>query len=146
MSDGNSTNINISDGVRGWTYPICIGFSEIDKYACQVLKYNFPNTKNYGDITKINWAEIPDFDLLVGGSPCQDLSIAGKRAGLKGARSSLAWSFINALEIKKPKYFLWENVKGALSSRNGWDFANLLSAFSQAGYSLWWQARRYSAS
>ena len=117
----------------------CVGLSEIDKYASAVLKYHFPNTTNYGDITKINWSAVPDFDLLVGGSPCQDFSVAGKRAGITGSRSSLAWEYIRGLHEKKPSYFIWENVKGVLSSNNGWDFANLLTAFSEAGYSLWWQ-------
>src|SRR3990167_8881313 len=116
-----------------------IGFSEIDKYASQVLKYRFPKVKNYGDIKSIKWNEIPDFDLLTGGSPCQDFSIAGKRRGLKGSRSSLAWEFIRCLRTKKPRYFIWENVKGVLSSRSGWDFANILTAFSESGYALWWQ-------
>src|SRR3990167_645128 len=116
-----------------------IGFSEIDKYASMVLKYRFPNVKNYGDCTKIRWSEVADFDLLCGGSPCQDFSIAGKRRGLTGSRSSLAWEFIRCLRDKKPKYFIWENVKGVMSSRSGWDFANILSAFSESGYNLWWQ-------
>jgi len=117
----------------------CVGLSEWDKYASQVLKYHFPNVKNYGDCTKIKWEDIADFDLLTGGSPCQDFSIAGKRRGLAGAKSSLAWEYIRALRTKQPRYFLWENVKGVLSSRGGWDFANLLSAFSESGYNLWWQ-------
>jgi len=117
----------------------CVGFSEIDKYASQVLKYKFPNVKNYGDITKINWFEVPDFDLLVGGSPCQDFSIAGKRAGISGERSGLVWEFIRCLEEKKPQYFIWENVKGVMSSRKGLDFGSILTAFSESGYSLWWQ-------
>lgn len=116
-----------------------IGFSEIDKYASMVLKYHYPNIKNYGDITKIKWNEISDFDILIGGSPCQDFSIVGKRKGLGGSRSSLVWEFIRALRSKKPRYFIWENVKGVMSSRSGWDFANLLCAFSESGYALWWQ-------
>lgn len=117
----------------------CVGFSEIDKYASMVLKYHYPNVINYGDCTKIRWEQIPDFDFLTGGSPCQDFSIAGKRRGLGGSRSSLAWEFIRALRDKQPRYFIWENVRGAVSSRGGWDFANLLVAFSESGYSLWWQ-------
>jgi DNA (cytosine-5)-methyltransferase 1 len=116
-----------------------IGFSEIDKYASAVLKYHWPNTKNYGDISKINWSEVPDFDLLTGGSPCQDLSIAGKRKGLEGARSGLFYEYLRAVKEKKPKYFIWENVKGALSSRSGWDFAAVINEMAEAGYSLWWQ-------
>lgn len=120
-------------------YPTCVGFSEIDKYASQVLKYHYPNIKNYGDCTKINWSEVPDFDLLCGGSPCQDFSIAGKRAGIEGKRSGLVWEYIRCLEEKKPKYFIFENVKGLLSSGAGLHLATILSAFSEAGYSLWWQ-------
>lgn len=116
-----------------------VGFSEIDKYASMVLKYHYPNVNNYGDISKIKWESVPDFDVLTGGSPCQDFSIAGKRRGLSGTRSSLAWEYIRCLRDKQPKYFIWENVTGALSSRGGWDFANLLCAFSESGYSLWWQ-------
>lgn len=119
--------------------PTCVGFSEIDKHASAVLKYRFPNVKNYGDISKIDWSTVPDFDLLVGGSPCQDLSIAGKRAGLDGARSGLFFEYVRALQEKKPSYFIWENVKGALSSNQGRDFAAVLHTLAEEGYSLWWQ-------
>lgn len=130
------------DGSKGkceCQLPTCIGFSEIDKHASAVLRYRFPNIPNYGDISKVDWASVPDFDLLVGGSPCQDLSVAGKRAGLEGQRSGLFHEYVKALHIKKPQYFIWENVKGALSSNEGRDFAEVISAFSEAGYSLWWQ-------
>ena len=120
-------------------YPTCIGFSEVDKYASAVLKYKFPNTKNYGDIKTIDWKSVPDFDLLVGGSPCQDLSVAGKRAGITGERSGLFAEFVRALQEKKPNYFIWENVKGALSSNQGWDFAEVQTQMAEAGYELWWQ-------
>ncbi len=129
-------------GVGGFSQGVdgeCVGHSEIDKYASQVLKYQFPNIKNYGDCTKINWSNVPDFDLLVGGSPCQDFSVAGKRKGLEGERSGLFREYLRAIEEKKPAYFIWENVKGVMSSRSGWDFANIQVAFSEAGYSLWWQ-------
>ena len=117
----------------------CVGFSEIDKYANMVLKYRFPDVKNYGDVNEINWNEIPDFDILLGGTPCQDLSLAGKRKGLSGERSGLFFEFVKALKAKKPEYFIWENVKGALSSNHGYDFAEVLNQFSEAGYSFWWQ-------
>lgn len=116
-----------------------IGFSEVNKYASGVLKFRWPNIKNYGDIKKIDWAQVPDFDILTGGSPCQDLSIAGKRSGLGGDRSGLFHEFMRAVRQKAPKYFIWENVKGALSSQNGWDFAVVLREMADAGYSLWWQ-------
>jgi DNA (cytosine-5)-methyltransferase 1 len=117
----------------------CAGFSEIDKYASAVLAYHYPNTKNYGDIATIDWSTVPDFDLLVGGSPCQDLSVAGKRKGIAGERSGLFTEFIRALQEKKPAYFIWENVKGALSSNEGWDFAEVQTQMAECGYQLWWQ-------
>lgn len=117
----------------------CVGLSETDKYASMVLKYRFPKIKNYDDIKKIDWSEVPDFDLLVGGSPCQDLSIAGKRKGITGERSGLFAEFVRTLQEKKPKYFIWENVKGALSSNQGWDFTEVQNQMAEQGYQLWWQ-------
>jgi DNA (cytosine-5)-methyltransferase 1 len=116
-----------------------VGFSEVDKYANAVLKYHYPLITNFYDITKINWSKVPDFDLLTGGSPCQDLSIAGKRAGLEGSRSGLFYEYMRAVKEKKPKYFIWENVKGALSSNQGFDFGAVISEMAETGYSLWWQ-------
>jgi DNA (cytosine-5)-methyltransferase 1 len=117
----------------------CVGQSEVDKYCDMVLRYRFPEVKNYGDIQKIEWDRVPDFDIFVGGSPCQDLSLAGKRKGLAGGRSGLFFEFVRALRAKKPEYFIWENVKGALSSNEGRDFAEVQNQFSEAGYDLWWQ-------
>jgi site-specific DNA-cytosine methylase len=89
----------------------CVGYSEIDKYAIQVYQKQFPSHKNYGDITQIDFQNLPDFDLLVGGSPCQDLSIA-KRGGMGvvGEKSKLFFKFVELLRAKKPKFFLLENV------------------------------------
>lgn len=86
---------------------------EIDKYAEAVNRYHNPDTVFLGDVTK--WKEHTetigrDVDLIMGGSPCQDLSIAGKRAGLDGARSGLFWTFVEMIKYYKPKYFLLENV------------------------------------
>lgn len=84
--------------------------SEIDKYAIQVTQKNYPNTIQLGDVTKIDFTQfIGKIDLLIGGSPCQDLSIAGARKGLSGERSRLFYKFVEALEVIKPKYFLLEN-------------------------------------
>jgi len=117
----------------------CIGYSEIDKYAVKIYEHHFPEHKNYGDIAKIDWSAVPDFDLLTGGSPCQNFSIAGKREGIVGSESRLVWEYIRCLREKKPRYFIWENVRGVMSSRGGWDFANILTAFSNEGYALSWQ-------
>ena len=121
---------------QGWEV---IGQSEVDKNANKVLRYRFPGVRNYGDIEKIDHREIPDFDVLVGGSPCQDLSLAGKRKGLVGSKSRLFYSYVNILKEKHPSYFIFENVAGLLSSNQGWDFAEVVSQFSEAGYALWWQ-------
>jgi DNA (cytosine-5)-methyltransferase 1 len=91
----------------------CVGFSEIDKYAIQCFQQNHKG-KCYGDCTKINTDELPDFDLLCGGFPCQDVSIAGKRDLTKG-RTNLYKEVLRIAEAKKPKYMLLENVKGLLS-------------------------------
>ena len=83
--------------------------SEIDKYAKAVAKYNISEYIDLGDITKIDFSKLKDIDFIIGGSPCQDLSIAKKgREGLKGTRSSLFYKFVEALEIIKPKYYILE--------------------------------------
>ena len=85
--------------------------SEIDKYAIQIAQKNYPDTIQVGDVTKLNYLELLDVDLVMGGSPCQDLSIAKQnREGLRGARSGLFWKYVEALEVIKPKWFLLENV------------------------------------
>lgn len=84
--------------------------SEIDKYAIRVSSAMFPDIKHIGDVRSVKGADLPKIDLLIGGSPCQDLSLAGGRAGLEGARSGLFWEYVRVLEETKPKYFLLENV------------------------------------
>ena len=85
--------------------------SEIDKYAIQVTQKNYPDTIQVGDVTKLNYLELLDVDMVIGGSPCQDLSIAKQnREGLRGARSGLFWKYVEALEVIHPKWFLLENV------------------------------------
>lgn len=113
-----------------------IGFSEIDKHASAVLNYLYPEINNYGDITKISLEELPDFDVLTGGSPCQDVSVAGKRVGLGGERSGLFRTYVEILKAKQPRYFVFENVKGMFSSQEGWDFAEVQIALAEAGYDV----------
>ena len=84
--------------------------SEVDKYAIKITLKNFPNTIQLGDVKTVWSRNLPQIDLLIGGSPCQDLSIAGKRAGLTGERSGLFWHFVRLVRTCKPKYFLLENV------------------------------------
>lgn len=138
-------HLDLFSGYGGFTIPASkygietINFSEIDKYATAVLEYRFPNIKNLGDITKIKPEDLPDVDIITGGSPCQDLSVAGKGAGLDGGRSGLFFCFINLIKEKQPMYFVWENVKGAFSSSKGWDFARVQIEMEQAGYDVFWQ-------
>lgn len=84
--------------------------SEIDSYAIKVTQSNFPNTIQLGDVTKITTSELPQIDLLVGGSPCQSFSVAGKGEGFDG-KSKLFWEYVRILDEVKPKYFILENVR-----------------------------------
>ena len=85
--------------------------SEIDKYAIQIAQKNYPDTIQIGDVNKLNYLELLDVDMVIGGSPCQDLSIAKQnRQGLRGERSGLFWKYVEALEVIRPKWFLLENV------------------------------------
>ncbi|MFA5174791.1 MAG: DNA (cytosine-5-)-methyltransferase [Candidatus Pacearchaeota archaeon] len=92
--------------------------SEIDKYAIKVTQANYPNTIQLGDVTKIKGEDLPKIDLLMGGSPCQGFSFAGKRLNFDDPRSKLFFEFIRLLEETKPKYFLLENVKMKKSSQD----------------------------
>lgn len=101
---------------------VCVGRSEIDKYAIQAANALFPESsdKNYGDISKIDWNEVSDFDLFTYSFPCQDISSAGRQRGLQegsGTRSSLLWECQEAIEIKRPKYCLMENVAALVSGK-----------------------------
>jgi DNA (cytosine-5)-methyltransferase 1 len=176
----HQSNDNASDG-DGWrSNPVCIGFSEIDKYAIQIYKKHFlyeecetcrlrrlqsdnserPEElnnatneleqrkytnnckckhKEYGDITKIHPQDIPDFDLLVGGFPCQAFSIAGKRAGFEDTRGTLIYDVFRIIKEKHPKLVLLENVKGLLSHDNGRTFKTIITSLAELGYGVEWQ-------
>lgn len=117
----------------------CIGYSEIDKYAIQTYEKNFGReVKNYGDATKINPLELPDFDLLCGGFPCQAFSIAGKRRGFEDTRGTLFFEVARILQVKKPKLVLLENVKGLLNHNEGQTFAVILQTLEELGYDIQW--------
>ena len=85
--------------------------SEIDKHAIKVTQHNYPNTIQIGDVTKVKWEDLPKIDLLIGGSPCQGFSFAGKQLNFEDERSKLFFEFVRLLKETKPKYFLLENVK-----------------------------------
>jgi len=115
-------------------------FSEIDKHAIANYKHNFPHAKYIGDITTIHGGDFTDIDIITFGSPCQDFSLAGRRAGLKGAKSSLIAHAIALIAQLRPSIFVWENVKGAFSSNAGADFWAIIQAFANiGGYTIEWQ-------
>lgn len=119
-----------------------LAFSEIDAFPCAVLAERFPGVPNLGDITKIDWKKAVKAygkpDIVVGGSPCQSFSVAGGRTGLDGA-SGLMWEYVRAVRDIRPRWILWENVPGALSSSHGEDFRCLLEALDARGYGLAWR-------
>lgn len=116
----------------------CIGYSEIDNRAIEIYNKHFPNHKNYGDATKIKPEELPDFDLLVGGFPCQTFSIAGKRKGFDDARGTLFFDIARILSEKRPRYLVLENVKGLLTHNKGKTFQRILEVLAELGYRVEW--------
>lgn len=135
-------------GIGGFEYGIqqskhgqkfkCIGYSEIDKHAINIYKKHYPNHTNWGDATKINTKQLPKFDLLVGGFPCQAFSIAGKRKGFDDTRGTLFFEIARILRDKKPKYILLENVKGLLSHDKGKTFQTILEILNELRYNVSW--------
>ena len=129
---------SVAWGPLGW---VPVSFSEIDPFSSAVLARRFPGVPNLGDITKIDWSkhgECVSADLVVGGSPCQSFSVAGTRTGLDGA-SGLMWEYVRAVRELRPRWLVWENVPGALSSSGGRDFGCLLGALDDLGYGLAWR-------
>lgn len=109
--------------------------SEIEPFAIRVTSKRLPQVKHYGDVSAISGADLPPVDIITFGSPCQDMSIAGKRDGLDGSRSSLFYEAIRIVKEmrcktngEKPRFIVWENVPGAFSSNKGQDFKAVLEA------------------
>lgn len=118
---------------------VCVGYSEIDKYATQIYQRHFPTHINYGDITTIKAEELPDFDFFVGGFPCQAFSIAGKRRGFEDTRGTLFFEIARICAAKRPRLLLLENVKGLLSHDKGDTFRTIIAALDELGYDCQWQ-------
>ncbi len=117
----------------------CVGFSEVDRYAIEIYQKQFPNHKNYGDITKIKEKELPDFDLFVGGFPCQSFSVAGKRKGFRDTRGTLFFDIARIIKAKRPRFLCLENVKGLLSHDEGRTFSVIICTLDELGYDVQWQ-------
>ena len=130
---------NMPDTSQWESRATCVGFSEIDKYATQIYQSHFPTHQPYGDITKINTDELPDFDILVWGFPCQAFSIAWKRRGFEDTRGTLFFELARILRAKQPRLFVFENVKGLLSHDNGKTFSTIISTIDELGYDCQWQ-------
>ena len=116
----------------GWE---CVGFAEIEPFPSAILAHRYPEVRNYGDFTTIP-ADIGPIDLLVGGTPCQSFSVAGQRAGLDDPRGNLTLEFARLARRVRARWIVWENVPGVLSSDQGRDFAAILTAFRDCGYSV----------
>ena len=113
-----------------------VAFSEIEPFPSAVLKHHWPKVQNLGDMTQHEQWNIPSgtVDLLVGGTPCQSFSVAGLRQGLKDPRGNLMLTYLAIAERLKPRWLVWENVPGVLSSNGGKDFGSFLGALGELGY------------
>jgi DNA (cytosine-5)-methyltransferase 1 len=111
-----------------------VAFSEIEPFPSAVLQHHYPNVPNWGDMTKYQTWPDATIDLLVGGTPCQSFSVAGLRQGLKDPRGNLMLTFLGIADRYRPKYIVWENVPGVLSSNGGRDFGSFLGALGELGY------------
>ena len=147
-----SLALNADAPTRGAWHPVF--FSEIAPFPSAVLAHRYPNVPNLGDMTKLTVTEstitngtvdIPlpgRLDLLAGGTPCQDFSLAGKRAGAaqgSGTRSSLCWDYLRLVKELNPRVILWENVLGCLSTNGGRDFSRFVAEVTRLGYGCAWR-------
>lgn len=116
--------------------PICVFTSEIKPYAISVLNQNHPNEKINGDITKVEANDIPDFDILCAGFPCQAFSAAGSRKGFADTRGTLFFDVERILKAKRPKGFILENVEGLVNHDNGKTFDTIIKHLTAIGYNV----------
>jgi len=116
----------------GWE---AVAYSEIERFPSEVLAHHYPHTPNLGDMTKFKeWTNVSDVDLLVGGTPCQSFSVAGLRKGLDDPRGNLMLTYLAIADKYRPRWLVWENVPGVLSSNSGKDFGVFLGALGELGY------------
>jgi DNA (cytosine-5)-methyltransferase 1 len=145
------TGVSLFAGVGGFDLAMerngvkVVAAVEIDKKCQEVLAHRFPSSKLFDDVTTVKGSDLigagftPSRGIITGGFPCQDLSVAGKRAGLAGARSGLFWEIARIVEETQTEYAILENVPGLLSSNNGADFAVVLGTMADLGYSVAWR-------
>lgn len=140
--------IDLFSGIGGFRSALekhgheCLAYSEVDKYARQSYQaiYNTENEVDLGDVTQVSdeyWRQFKGkCDIIVGGTPCQSFSMAGKRRGFEDTRGTLFFNYINAIKQVKPKYFVFENVKGLVNHDNGNTIRTMLAAFDEIGYEI----------
>jgi DNA (cytosine-5)-methyltransferase 1 len=145
------TGVSLFAGVGGFDLAMerngvkVVASVEIDKKCNEVLAKHFPNAKQFDDVTTVKGSDLigagfnPSKGIIAGGFPCQDLSVAGKRAGLAGARSGLFWEAARIVDEAQSEYFILENVPGLLSSNKGADFGVVLGTMADLGYSVGWR-------
>jgi DNA (cytosine-5)-methyltransferase 1 len=145
------TGVSLFAGVGGFDLAMerngvdVVANVEIDKQCQKVLAKHFPNAKQFSDITDVKGSDLigagfkPERGIITGGFPCQDLSVAGKRAGLVGERSGLFWEIARLIEETKTEWFILENVPGLLTSNKGKDFGVVIGTMADIGYSLSWR-------
>lgn len=145
------TVVSLFDGIGG--FPLAfqragattVATVEIDEKAAAISKRHFPDAQQFTDVTEVTGDQlrgagfVPNRGVLTAGWPCQDLSVAGLRAGLAGARSGLWWEVVRLLDETRPRWFLGENVPGLLSSNNGRDFGAVVGSLADLGFSVAWR-------
>ena len=119
--------------------PECVFTSEIKPYAVSIYQHNFDGSEVYGDITTIRADEIPNFDFLLAGFPCQAFSVAGNRKGFEDTRGTLFFDIARIIREKKPKGFLLENVEGLVSHDKGRTLQTIISVLQELGYFVDWK-------
>lgn len=118
----------------------CVGFSEINSSSVRTYREFFgEDEKNYGDLMKINPVDLPDFDLMIAGFPCQTFSVIGPRTGMKDRRGMTIFGLIDIMTAKNLKYFILENVKGLLNHGSGESLKVILKELDEAGYRVFWK-------
>ena len=117
-----------------------VAFSEIEPFCCDLLAKRFPDVPNLGDVAGVDWTEYEgSVDVVIGGSPCQAFSMAGRRLGLMDERGQLMLEFVRCVREAKPRWVIWENVPGVLSQDKGRAFGTLLGELEDCGYALAWR-------
>jgi DNA-cytosine methyltransferase len=147
----NLTAVSLFAGIGGFELAMqrqgveVVASVEIDKHASKLLQARFPLVKHFTDVQTVTGKELidagfkPESGIITGGFPCQDLSVAGRRAGLEGERSGLFWEIARILEETKAKYFIVENVPGLLSSSKGRDMGIVIGTLAELGYGVAWR-------